>query len=213
MPLNPEPDSNSAPTQADLVARLNLMEAMIAEGRRATGRCGWIFVLWGLVDLAGMALQWEHPGRMWNWPAAISTGVVLQFIGFGLLGRSGRLCRPNVKGRALSAIWGMMGVTLVLYCFTAIFTHHTEGRAYLAAIFVIIGMAHATSAIILRWRVQGAVAALWWAGGLSLFFVPFTLHWFVGLFSIEMLFGMVFFGLYAMWLERRSSPPAVAAHA
>ena len=76
----------------------------------------------------------------------------------------------------MSAIWGMMGLTLVLYCFTAIFTHHTDGRAYLAAIFVIIGMANATSAIILRWGMQGAVAALWWAGGVSLFFVPFTMH-------------------------------------
>ena len=113
----------------------------------------------------------------------------------------------------MSAIWGMMGLTLVLYCFTAIFTHHTNGRGYLAAIFVIIGMANATSAIILRWGMQGAVAVLWWAGGLAFFFVPFTQRWFTAVFSLEMLFGMVFFGLYAMWLERRTPPPTVAINA
>jgi hypothetical protein len=105
----------------------------------------------------------------------------------------------------------MMGVTLVLYCFTAIFTHHARGHAYIAAIFMIIGMAHAASAMILRWRVQGAVAALWWAGGLALFFVPGP--WFLAIFAAEMLFGMVFFGLYAMWLDRRTPPPTVAVHA
>ncbi len=209
MTPNPEP----APNRDDLVARLDLMEAMIAEGRRATGRFGWIFVLWGLIDLAGMALELQNPGRIWNWPVVITLGMVLQFAGFTLQRRRGRCSSTNMRSRAMSAIWGMMGLTLVLYCFTAIFTHNTGGRGYLAAIFVIIGMANATSAIILRWGMQGAVAVLWWAGGLSFFFVPFTLHWFVGVFSLEMLFGMVFFGLYAMWLERRTPPPTVAVNA
>ncbi len=209
MSTNPEP----TPTRDDLVARLDLMETMIAEGRRATGRFGWIFVLWGLVDLTGMALELQNPGRIWNWPVVITLGMLLQFAGFTLQGRRGRYSGTNSKSRAMSAIWGMMGLTLVFYCFTAIFTHNTGGRGYLAAIFVIIGMANATSAIILRWGMQGAVAVLWWVGGLSFFFVPFTLHWFVGVFSLEMLFGMVFFGLYAMWLERRIPPPAVGVNA
>jgi len=206
------PDPEPTPTQADLVARLDLMETMIAEGRRATGRCGWIFVLWGLVDLAGMALQWEHPYHAWNWPVVITIGMVLQSAGFALYCRGGRICGPNIKGRAVSAIWSMMGLTLALYCFTAIFTHHAWGSGYLAAIFMIIGLAHATSAIILRWGVQGAVAALFWAGGIACFFV--SGNWFLAIFCVEMLFGMVFFGLYAMWLERGGpGSPTVPAHA
>lgn len=208
--LNPEP----APTRDDLVARLDLIESMIAEGRRATGRFGWTFVLWGLVILAALALEWTHPGRAWNWPVAISCGWVLQFAGFFWLRSRGEYrCRPNAKGRAMMAIWSMMGVTLALYCFTGAFTHHF-GVAYLAAIFMIIGFAHAASAIILRWRPQGAVAAMWWAGGLACFFI--TGYWLLAIFAAEMLFGMVFFGLYIMFLDRvdrRMPPSTVANHA
>ena len=208
MPDLPEPN----PTRDDLVARLDLMEAMIAEGRQATARCGWIFVLWGLIDLAGLTLQRLYPYRSWNWPVIISLGWIIQFtVFFWQRRRAGRACSPNTRGRAMAAIWGMMGVTLTLYCFTGIFTHHSD-RAYFSAIFMIIGMAHAISAIILRWRTQGAVAALWWAGGVSVFFLPLTRHWPETIFAFEMLFGMVFFGLYMMFLERRT-PPGAATHA
>ncbi|HEY5054911.1 MAG TPA: hypothetical protein VII58_02050 [Acidobacteriaceae bacterium] len=204
------PDLNpQLPTRVDLVARLDLMEAMIAEGREATARCGWIFVLWGIIDLVGIAVQRMYPQRIWNWPVVISLGWLLQFAGFSWKRRRGEYsCRPNLKGRSMAAIWGMMGVTLSLYCVTGIFTHHGGGVAYLAAIFMIVGMAHATSAIILRWRAQGAVAALWWAGGVAVFFLPLTRHWPETIFALEMLFGMVFFGLYMMFLERRTPPGA-----
>src|SRR5690348_11805680 len=113
--LNPEP----TPTRDELVARLDLMEAMIAEGRQATARCGWIFVLWGLIDLAGMALQELYPYRRWNWPIVIALGWLIQFtVFFRQRRRAVRACSPNTKGRAMAAIWGMMGVTLTLYCFT-----------------------------------------------------------------------------------------------
>jgi hypothetical protein len=199
MTTNTEPDGGT--NRDELVQRIELMETMIAEGRQATFRNGWIFVLWGLVDLAGVALEWEHPGQVWNWPVTISIGVIIQFIGLGMRRRSGRDCAANTQSRALSAIWGMMGVSLILYCFTANFMHRAGGPAYIAAIFMIIGFAHAASALILRWRMQGAVGALWWGGGLACFFAPWT--WFVPIFCIEMLFGMVFFGLYAMLLEHR----------
>jgi len=203
-------DPNPTPTQADLVARLDLIEAMIAEGRQATARCGWIFVLWGLIILLALGVEWTHPGRIWNWPVIISLGWLLQFAGFfWQRRRASSVCRPNTKGRAMTAIWSMMGVTLGLYCFTGIFTHHSGAPAYLAAIFMIIGMSHATSAIVLRWPAQGAIAALWWAGGLASFFL--TGYRLLGIFAVEMLFGMVFFGLYVMFLERRT-PPSAATH-
>lgn len=186
--------------RSDLVARLNLMETMIAEGRQATFRNGWIFVLWGLVDIAGMALELEHPAHAWNWPLTISIGMILQFVGLGMRRRSGREAPANTQSRALSAIWTTMGVSLILYCFAAIFTHVAGDATYIAAIFMILGTAHAASAIILRWRMQGAVAALWWAGGLASFFL--SGGWYLVIFCLEMLFGMIAFGLYAMVLER-----------
>jgi len=204
-------EPHNGTSREDLVERVTLMETTIAEGRQATARFGWIFVLWGLVDLAGMALQWERPSSMWNWPVAIGVGMVLQFAGVALRRRAGSESVANTQSRAISAIWGMMGVTLILYCFTAIFTGKTYGPGYIAAIFMTIGLAHAASAIILRWPVQGAVAALWWAGGLACFFLSGI--WFLAIFCVEMLFGMVFFGLYAMWLERKSLAAPVEQHA
>lgn len=210
MSTNPEP----APSRDDLVARLDLMEAMIAEGRQATSRCGWIFVLWGLVMLLAVATEWARPGHIWTWPVVSSLGWILQCAIYFWLRRRGKFsCRPNAKGRAMAAIWSMMGVTLGLYCFTGVFTHHAGSVAYLAAIFMIIGFAHATSAIVLRWRPQGAVAAMWWAGGIACFFI--TGYWLLAIFAAEMLFGMVFFGLYMMYLDRvdRRTPSGTAANA
>ena len=49
----------------DLVQRVALMEEMIAAGRRSTLRFGWIFVLWGLIDLAPVGWQLVVPNSRW----------------------------------------------------------------------------------------------------------------------------------------------------
>jgi len=68
---------------------------------------------------------------------------------------------------------------------------------------MLVGLAHAISAMVLRWRVQGMVAGLWWAGGIAMFFAHSDKEIFV-IFPLEMFFGMILFGLYAMWLDNRS---------
>ena len=73
--------------------------------------------------------------------------------------------------------------------------------SYIVAILMFVGMAHAISALILRWPVQGAVAVLWWAGGIGMYFIGGD--YFLAIFVAEMFFGMVLFGLYAMWLDGR----------
>jgi hypothetical protein len=56
------------------------------------------------------------------------------------------------------------------------------------------------------------VAGIWWACGVAAFFLH-TYDAFLFLFVAEMLFGMVFFGLYAMWLERQHSSILVRQNA
>ena len=70
-------------TRDELIQRVTLMEAMIAEGRQYTGRNAWIFVLWGLVDLTAWAWQNYSPhfGGPWAWPICLAAGVVLTFGG------------------------------------------------------------------------------------------------------------------------------------
>jgi NADH:ubiquinone oxidoreductase subunit 2 (subunit N) len=205
-------EGNDGVGRDELVQRLALMEAMVAEGRRSTVRWGWTFVLWGLVDISGMVWQLAAPGVVWSWAVCISAGFVLQFLGISVMRRRGQLRSSSVKGRSLSAVWSMMGVGLTLYCFTGALRGKADQVSFLVAIFMMVGLAHAISAVILRWGVQGAVAASWWIAGLACFFLPLSndlIYLFIG----EMLVGGVFFGLYAMWLERRTSAAAVQQHA
>jgi hypothetical protein len=196
---NAEPDNGK--TRDDLVQRLELMEAMIAAGRRSTTRCGWIFVLWGVVNLAGMAWEWFRPSY-WIWPTVLAVGFALYFLIKALLKPNPNRC-ASVEGRVVGAIWSMMGLAMTIYVACGMYRHLTWQYSYLAAIFMFVGLAHAISARVLRWRAQGVVAALWWAGGIAMFFVHSPDAIYV-VFPLEMFFGMIAFGLYAMWLDNRS---------
>jgi hypothetical protein len=158
-------------------------------------------------------MAWEEmqPSSNWVWPATIASGFVLQFIGFALRRKRGLVYSRNLKARSVGAVWSMMGLAATLYCFTALFRHEAWQVSYFAAIFMLVGLAHATSAMILRWAAQAFVAAVWWAGGLAAFFVPREYD--TTIFMVEMFFGMICFGLYSMWLERRRPTPPVQHHA
>jgi hypothetical protein len=205
---NPEPDNGTS--RDDLLQRLALMETMIAEGRRSTTRCGWIFVLWGLVDIGGMAWEWFRPSY-WIWPTVLTVGFALYFL-IRALKQEGPARCANMEGRTVGAIWSMMGLATTLYVAAGMVRHLTWQCSYIAAIFMMIGLAHAISAMVLRWRVQGMVAALWWAGGIAMFFAHSGKEIFV-IFPLEMFFGMVLFGLYGMWLDRRDGGGRVSANA
>jgi hypothetical protein len=187
------------------------MEEMIAEGRRNTGRFGWIFVLWGLVCLSGIGGSYLLPHSYWVWPIVIASGFAIQFIGIAMHRRSGHWSSENIKSRSVTAVWRMMGIAIILYAAPAIATHTIHQIAYIAAIFMFLGMAHATSAMILRWGAQGMVAGLWWAGGIATYFVP--RDYVIVIYTVEMVFCMVLFGVYAMWLERRRADVLELHHA
>ena len=195
-------ETESGTSREELVQRVALMETMIAEGRRNTGRFGWIFVLWGLVCLSAIGWSYLQPNGYWVWPILITSGFVIQFLGIAMHRRSGNWPSENLKSRSVAAVWRMMGIAIILYAAPAGVTHTIHQIAYIAAIFMFLGMAHAISAVILRWRAQGMVAALWWAGGVATYFVP--RDYVIAIYVVEMVCCMVLFGVYAMWLERRN---------
>jgi hypothetical protein len=201
MTTNSEPDNGTS--RDDLLQRIELMEAMIAEGRQTTMRCGWIFVLWGLVDLAGMGWQMIPNHSRLVWPVCLGTGVVLQVIGLVLRKRDNPRCK-GMKSRNVEAVWLMMFLALIVYVGTAQATHFAWQYSYIAALLIIVGLAHAISAAILRWRVQAVVAAIWWVGAVAIF-VCNSRRATNEIFLIEMCFGMIAFGLYVMFLEGRST--------
>jgi hypothetical protein len=208
MSVNPEP----TPTQADLVARLNLMETMIAEGRRATGRFGWIFVLWGLVYCAAMAWCAFLPHRNWAWPVCVVTGVAASIMVRQRQNRAG-VNLANPRTHSITSVWRAMGIAVSLFSIACAVSHQIEGPVYICAVMFLVGLAHATSALILRWAAQGVAAAVWWTAGIAALFFTEPEQLFL-LFMLATLFGMVLFGLYAMVRERhRAAPPALPSHA
>jgi len=191
-------------TRDELVQRVALMEAMIAEGRQYTGRNSWIFVLWGLVDLA--AWTWQnsipHFGGRWAWPICLTTGVVLTVAGKVLQRKNQGYSRNEPCSRVMG-VWGMMGLAMGIYTASAMLTHFDWQYSYIAGLLMMLGMAHAISAVFLRWRMQGLVAAVYWAGGVGIF-VCNSGRATRDLMLFEMSIVMILFGLYAMWREPRS---------
>ena len=197
-------DAEGGASREEIVQRIELMESMVAEGRRFTARCGWIFVLWGVVDLAAMSWRYLQPDSLWvgqwAWPICLVAGAVLTLIGRALQGRQ-QNCIRGLRCRSVEAVWGMMGLALAIYITGAMVRHLTWQYSYVAGLLIIIGMAHAISAVILRWRMQGVVAAIWWAGAIAAFCVRSN-GGVQRIMFLEMVFGMILFGVYAMVLER-----------
>ena len=188
-------------TRDELVQRVTLMEAMIAEGRQYTGRNAWIFVLWGLVDLTAWAWQNYSPhfGGPWAWPICLAAGVVLTF-GGKMLQKSKEGYSSNDTCSRVMGVWGMMGLAMGIYVASAMLTNFSWQFSYIAGLLMMFGMAHAISAMFLRWRIQGLVAAVYWAGGVAIFAFN-SGRATNAIMLIEMGIVMMLFGLYAMWRE------------
>jgi len=197
-------------TRDELVQRVALMEAMIAEGRQSTARYGWIFVMWGLIYFVAMAWVVYLPLKDWAWPVCICVGVLVSIA----KGRRKRASggSETLRSRSIEAVWQIFSVGITLYVIGAIASGHGGQPSYYAAILFFIGVAHGISARILRWGVQGLAAAIWWACGLAMFFFT-TRNEVLAIFLIATFFGMIVFGLYAMMLERRRAAGMVQAHA
>jgi hypothetical protein len=199
-----ELDPDSGTSRDDLVKRIELMEAMIAEGRRYTGRNSWIFVVWGIVDL--VAWNWQHYSRhfggRWAWPICLSAGVLLTLAGKAMQRTDQGYSSGDLCGKVMS-VWGMMGLTMGIYIASAMLTHFDWQFSYVAGLLMLLGMAHAISATILQWKVQGIVAALYWAGGVAIFVLN---SWKATstIMLLEMGVLMILFGLYATRVEPKN---------
>jgi hypothetical protein len=203
-------DTPNPPHRDELVQRIELMEAMIAEGRRATTRFGWIFVMWGLLYYAAIAWEVYLPAPAFAWPVCILLGVAIIRAWRWRLKRSGTP-DEGVRSRSISAVWGAMGCAIFLFVGAAALSHHLEMPAVNAAVLFFLGLAHAISALILRWSAQAAAAAVWWSGGIAVFFAPADAS--IYIFLVATFFGMILFGLYAMLLEHRRAATLVQNHA
>ena len=195
------PEMDNGTTRDDLLQRVALMETMIAEGRKSTAHFGWIFVMWGMIYFVAMGWVVLLPFKEWAWPVCVTVGVLVGIVRVRRKHADGT--GENLRSRSIEAVWQAMCVAIILYVIAAGASGHGNQSAYYAAVLFFVGLAHGISARILRWGAQGLVAFLWWGCGIAMFFFR-TRNEVLSIFLVAAFFGMILFGLYAMWLERRS---------
>lgn len=193
--------------RAELKERIALIESMLAEGRRSTERWGWVFVLWGVAYY--VALAWASQGKgALAWPVTMIVAAVVMSVAAA---RTKRGHPGRSVGRAVSAIWTAMGISLFTVLMGLSISGRYEPHAFLAIIGAMLAVANGASGILLRWKMQIACALVWLATGLAACFVSATQI--TELFVAAIFFCQIAFGIYLMIIESRRQQVHGEAHA
>jgi hypothetical protein len=195
-------------TEQELKDRFNLIERMIAEGRRNTESWGWTFVLWGVVYY--LALAWSAWGHsVWAWPVTISIGVVVT-VGVAALKASHD--PETTLGRAIASIWTALGISMfLLFLALGLSGRLTDQHLFVSVMSAILGMANGASALILRWKVQFACAVVWWLAAVATCFGTDRQSMMV--FLVAIFLGQIVFGIYGMMAEAQEGKRRGPTHA
>jgi hypothetical protein len=192
-------------TEQELKDRLNLIENMLAEGRRSTENWGWTFVLWGLVYYLAIAWSaWGHSA--WAWPVTMLIAIVVTVVVASVKTSN----HPDTTlGRAIGSIWIALGISMFLLFFALGFGGRlTDPHVFVAVISAVLGMANGASALILRWKVQFACAVLWWVTAAATCFgseAQSTTVFVVAIFLCQIVFGI--YGMIGRGQKRNRRDP------
>jgi hypothetical protein len=184
--------------ELELKDRLSLIESMIAEGRRTTESWGWTFLLWGVAYY--IAIAWSTLGiyRALSWPVTMIAASILTGV---FASRQKRSCPATTLGRAMSSIWVAMGVSMFIVLMCLVISGRYDLHVFVAIIGAMLGMANATSSLILKWKMQFACAVVWWAAAVAACFASEAETGIAFLAAI--FFCQIVFGIYAMICESR----------
>ena len=181
----------------ELKDRLNLIEHMIAEGRRTTESWGWTFVLWGVAYY--VAIAWASLGHSTlSWPVTMVAAGILT----GVLASRSTGGRPETTiGRAMMAIWTGMGTSTFALMMSLGMSGRLDSHYSVAIIGAMLGGANCTSSILLKWKMQFACAVVWWGSAVAACLTSDTVTSIVFLTAI--FFCQIVFGIYGMISESR----------
>jgi hypothetical protein len=196
-------------TTQELKERLDLIENMIAEGRRKCEGWGWTFVLWGVAYYVAIAWStWSTSTGNWlAWPVTMIAAGILTSVLATRVKRS----RPGTTvGRAISAIWGVMGTVLFLVLMALGVSGRVDLHLIVAVAAAMLAVANGACSIILRWKMQFACALVWLGTAIGGCFATDTQLAALSLGAI--FFCQIVFGVYMMILEARRNRQ-VASHA
>ncbi len=194
--------------EQELTERIALIESMMQQGRKSTEYWGWNFVLWGvayLVATAWSSLLPDAGGRQLAWPVTMLLAALLTTV----IARRRMRGQPRTeRSRGIKATWMAVGSGIFVFAFPVAYSGHWEVHSFMAAIEVLLGVAHIASGTMLRWPAQVAVGGLWWAAAVTSCFVSANGVGFIFL-------GATFvcniaFGIYLMVRESRAKAEARA---
>lgn len=182
----------------ELRERLDLIESMVAEGRKLTGNWGWAFILWGVAYY--VAFAWTMSGwyAVAAWPITmLAAGVVTGIV-------SGRMSRKRPRtgvGRAILSIWLTMGVLLLVLMMSLGFSGRLDNHISLSVVATMLALANGASSLILKWKAQLVCALVWLAAAEVACFGTETQQLIA--FLAATFFCQIVFGIYAMICESR----------
>jgi hypothetical protein len=190
--------------EQELKDRLNLIEAMIAEGRQTTASWGWAFVLWGIAYY--VAIAWSIWGNAnIAWPVTMIGASVITGI---LATRQSKREPGTTMGRAIAGVWICLGISLFVFGLCINLGGHAEQHNFLAAIEIMLGAANGISSIILKWKPQFLSALTWWLAAALTCFATISQSYII--FLIAIFLGQIVFGAYIMIAEARERKQSVA---
>lgn len=187
--------------EQELKDRLNLIESMIAEGRRTTESWGWTFVLWGVAYY--VAIVWATWGHFnLAWPVTMVSAAVLMGVLIWL--KKDKHPRTTM-GRAILSIWTATGVSMfILFDALGFSGRLTDGRIFVAVVAAMLGTVNASSSMILRWKLQSACALVWWAAAVVSCYGndnQSSIAFLAAIFFCQIVFGI--YGMIAEFHQRR----------
>ncbi len=187
--------------ERDISERIALIESMMRAGRKSTEYWGWNFLLWGIAYLVAVAWSSFLPdtgGRWLAWPVTMIFAVLLTI---GIARKRTRNQPRTEKSRALQAIWTGVGFGIFVFAFPVAWSGHFQAQSFIAAIEVMLGIAHVASGSFLRWPLQIVVGGLWWAAAIASCFV--SSNGIAYVFLAATFVCMIGFGIYLMVRESR----------
>jgi hypothetical protein len=200
----------------DLRERLSLIEGMINEGRRKTESWGWTFVLWGVAYIiailwasnGGSVSVWGKAGSALAWPVTMFSAALLT-IAIGM--RKGKGQPGTTIARAVVAVWISVGISMILIFPALATSNRLDEHAFVAIVAGMLGIANGASAMILKWKAQGACAVIWWITSVAACFGSETQL--TVLFLSALFLCQIVFGIYAMTMEARRRREGAVVHA
>jgi len=199
-----------------LAERLELIENMIAQGRRSTTRWAWTCVLWGVAFY--VAIAWStglFGGPIWGrhymaWPITMTVTWLVNWALARRMRRSAKAPMTTVS-RAIISIWVAMGISMFALLFPLGMSGRASQQVALAVVSTMLATANAASGILLKWPAQFACAVVWWLAAAASLFGSDAQSMIA--FMVAIFLCQIVFGIYAMILESREQRRHGAANA